>query len=155
MITQTLAPILAEHPFFQGLSAEDIQLLAGCASNVVFKAGEMICREGDEANQFYLTRQGKVALEIYVPERGQVVLQTINAGEMVGWSWLIPPYKWRFDVRAVELVRAIALDGKCLRAKCDANPRLGYELLTRVAQVFTERLLTTRLQLLDVYGTGS
>ncbi len=149
---QTLEPILAEHPFFQGLAAEDIQLLVGCASNVVFKDGAMICREGDAANQFYLIREGKVALEVYAPGRGQIVLQTIGAGELVGWSWLIPPYQWRFDVRAVEPVRAIALDGKCLRGKCDANPRLGYELLKRVAQVFTERLLATRLQLLDVYG---
>lgn len=155
MIAQTLEPILAEHPFFQGLPPEDIRLLTGCASNVVFKAGEAVCREGDEANLFYLIRQGRVALEIYAPERGQVTLQTIGAGEVVGWSWLIPPYKWRFDVRAVELVRAIALDGKCLRGKCDENPRLGYELLKRVAQVFTERLLATRLQLLDVYGDRS
>jgi CRP-like cAMP-binding protein len=152
MNQQTLEPLLAQHPFFQGLSAADIQLLAGCATNVVFKAGEMIGREGDAANQFYLLRQGNVALEVYVPERGQVVLQTIGAGEIVGWSWLIPPYQWRFDVRAVELTRALALDGKCLRGKCEDNPRLGYELLKRVAQVFAERLLATRLQLLDVYG---
>jgi CRP-like cAMP-binding protein len=155
MTTQTLEPILAGHPFFQGLPAEDIQLLTGCASNVVFKAGEMICREGDEANHFYLIREGRAAIETYVPERGQVLLQTLGAGEMVGWSWLIPPYKWRFDVRAAELVRAIVLDGKCLRGKCDDNPRLGYELLKRVAQVFAERLLATRLQLLDVYGDRS
>jgi CRP-like cAMP-binding protein len=154
MTIQTLEPILAEHPFFQGLAAEDIQLLTGCASNMVFKAGEVICREGDEANQFYLIRQGKVALEMYVPERGHVVLQTLGAGEVVGWSWLIPPYQSRFDVRAVESVRAIALDGKCLRGKCEANPRLGYELLKRVTQVFTDRLMATRLQLLDVYGNG-
>lgn len=155
MTAQTLEPILAEHPFFEGLPAADIQLLAGCASNAVFKVGTMICREGDEANQFYLVREGRLALEIHAPERGQVVLQTIGAGEIAGWSWLIPPYQWRFDVRAVESVHAIALDGKCLRGKCEENPRLGYELLKRVAQVFTERLLATRLQLLDVYGDRS
>jgi CRP/FNR family transcriptional regulator, cyclic AMP receptor protein len=152
MTAQTLEPILAEHPFFQELAAEDLQLIAGCATNVVFKAGEVIGREGEPANQFFLLREGKVALEIYVPERGQVVLQTLGAGELVGWSWLIPPYQWRFDVRAVEFVHAFALDGACLRGKCEANPRLGYELLKRVAQVFTDRLLATRLQLLDVYG---
>jgi CRP/FNR family transcriptional regulator, cyclic AMP receptor protein len=152
MSLQTLEPILAEHPFFQNLPAEDLQLLTGCASNVSFKAGEVICREGDAANQFFVIRQGKVALEVYTPERGQVVLQTIGTGEILGWSWLIPPYKWRFDARALELTRALALDGECLRNKCEANPRLGYELLKRVAQVFTERLLATRLQLLDVYG---
>lgn len=155
MTMQTLEPIIAEHPFFQGLLPEDIQLLTGCASNIVFKAGETICREGDPANQFFVVRQGKVALEVHTPERGAVVLQTINAGEILGWSWLIPPYQWRFDARAIELTRAIALDGQCLRNKCEANPRLGYELLKRVATVFAERLLATRLQLLDIYGQHS
>lgn len=149
---QTLEPLLAEHPFFQGLPPDDIALLTGCASNVVFKAGEVIRREGDAANEFYVIRQGKVALEIYLPERGQVVLQTVGAGEIFGWSWLIPPHEWRFDARALELTRVLALDGKCLRQKFEANPRLGYELLKRVAQVFAERLLAARLQLLDVYG---
>lgn len=149
---QTLEPLLAEHPFFQGLPPEDIALLTGCASNVVFKAGEVIRREGDAANEFFVIRQGKVALEIYLPERGQVVLQTVGAGEIFGWSWLIPPHEWRFDARALELTRVLALDGKCLRNKFEANPRLGYELLKRVAQVFAERLLAARLQLLDVYG---
>lgn len=152
MTIQTLEPILAEHPFFQGLSPDDIQLLTGCAANVVFKAGETIHQEGDAANEFYVIRQGKVALEIYLPERGHIVIQTVGAGEIFGWSWLIPPYQWRFDARAIELTRALALDGKCLRNKFEANPRLGYELLKRVTHVFAERLLTTRLQLLDVYG---
>lgn len=155
MTIQTLEPLLAEHPFFKGLSEENIQLLTGCASNVVFKAGEVIRREGDAANEFFVIRQGKVALEIYTPERGQVVLQTIGAGEIFGWSWLIPPYQWRFDARAIDLTRALALDGQCLRNKFEANPRLGYELLKRVTQVFAERLLATRLQLLDVYGKRS
>jgi CRP-like cAMP-binding protein len=155
MTPQTLEPILAEHPFFQGLPVEDIQLVAGCASNAVFKAGEMLFREGEPANQFYLIREGNVALEVYAPGRGQVVLQTIGAGELIGWSWLIPPYKWRVDGRAIAFVHTIALDGKCLRGKCDENPRLGYELLKRVAGVFAERLLAARLQLLDVYGNRS
>lgn len=149
---QTLEPLLAEHPFFQGLPPDDIALLTGCASNVVFKAGEVIRREGDAANEFFVIRQGKVALELYLPERGQVVLQTVGAGEIFGWSWLIPPHEWRFDARALELTRVLALDGKCLRQKFDAHPRLGYALLQRVAQVFAERLLAARLQLLDVYG---
>ena len=152
MTPHSLQPILSEHPFFQGLPALDIEVLTGCASNVVYKEGEVICRAGDDANQFFLIRHGRIALELPVPGRGQVVLQTVGTGEVVGWSWLIPPYQWRFDVRAIELVRAIVLDGKCLRGKCEENPRLGYELLKRVAQVFAERLLATRLQLLDVYG---
>jgi CRP/FNR family transcriptional regulator, cyclic AMP receptor protein len=149
---QTLEPILIAHPFFQGLAADDLRLLVGCASNVRFVPDEVIAREGNLANRFYLIREGKVALELFVPERGSVMMATVGAGEILGWSWLVPPFIWRFDARAIEMTRAIALDGECLRAKCDANPRLGYELLKRVAGVFADRLSATRLQLLDVYG---
>lgn len=152
---QTLEPVLAAHPFFQGLPEEDLQLLAGCASNVRFEINERIAREGEEANEFYLIREGRVALEVFAPERGSIIIQTLGTGEILGWSWLIPPYRWRFDARAVERTRAIALNGQCLRAKCEENPRLGYELLKRVTSVFVERLLATRLQLLDVYGKQS
>jgi CRP/FNR family cyclic AMP-dependent transcriptional regulator len=152
---QTLEPILAAHPFFQGLLENDLQLLTGCASNVRFDANEMIAREGDEANEFYLIREGKVALEVFAQERGSVIIQTVGTGDVLGWSWLIPPYRWRFDARALERTRAIALNGQCLRTKCEENARLGYELLKRVTSVFAERLLATRLQLLDVYGKQS
>ena len=152
---QTLEPVLAEHPFFQGLAPEYLRVLVGCASNVRFEAGQQIFREGEEANEFYLIRHGKVALEVYVPGRGSITIQTLGAGEILGWSWLVPPYQWRFDARAVELVRAIALDGKCLRTKCEDDPRLGFALLKRFAHVMTERLQATRLQLLDVYGNRS
>jgi CRP-like cAMP-binding protein len=149
---ETLEPVLAEHPFFQALPQEDLHILVGCAMNVRFDAGQQIFREGDEANEFYLIRHGKVALEVVVPGRASITIQTFGAGEILGWSWLVPPYRWRFDARAVETVRAIALDGKCLRAKCEADPRLGFELLKRFADIIIERLQATRLQLLDVYG---
>ena len=149
---RTLASVLAEHPFFAGLEPRYLELLAGCASNVRFNAGEFVFREGEAANQFYLIRHGKVALEIFVPERGPVTIQTIDAGDVLGWSWLFPPYRWHFDARAMELTRAIAFDGQCLRSKCDEDHDLGYELMRRFARIITERLQATRLQLLDVYG---
>lgn len=152
---QTLEPILAEQKFFSGLTSPDLELLARCASNVRFDADQMLLKEGEEANDFYLIRDGKVALELFLPDRGPVVLQTLGAGDVLGWSWLIPPYRWRFDARATERTRCLALDGKCLRTKCEENPRLGYELLQRVARVFADRLIATRLQLLDVYGKPS
>jgi len=149
---ETLGRILAEHPFFKGLEEPYLQLLVGCASNVRFDAGEVIFREGEEANRFYLIRQGKVAVETFAPGRGPIIIQTLGEGELVGWSWLIAPYRWRFDGRAVELTRAIALDGECLRGKCEEDHNLGYELMKRVAHVMEQRLEATRLQLLDVYG---
>jgi CRP/FNR family cyclic AMP-dependent transcriptional regulator len=149
---ENLEPLLARHPFFADLSAPHLALLVGCARNVRFAAGEFLFRVGEEANQFFLVREGHIAIEIAPPGGAAHTLQTIGAGDVLGWSWLIPPYHWKFDARAIEPVRGLALDGKCLRTKCEADHDLGYELLKRFAQVMEERLQATRLQLLDVYG---
>lgn len=149
---ETLERVLSAHPFFRDLERGHLALLVGCAANVRFAAGELLFRAGGEANQFYVLREGKVALEISAPGRTPIIVQTFREGEVVGLAWLIPPYHWHFDARAVEPTRAIALDGKCMRAKCEADHDLGYELLKRFAQIIEERLEATRLQLLDVYG---
>jgi len=148
---ENLERILAEHPFLEGLEERHIKVLVGCASNVVFEAGRFIFREGDEADKFYIIRRGRVALELYAPDRGPIAIQTIGEGEVLGWSWLFPPYRWHFDARAMELTRAIALDGKCLRTKCEEDHSLGYELLKRFSHIIMERLQATRVQLLDLY----
>ncbi len=152
---QTMKDLIAEHPFFRGLDPEHLDVIAGCAQNVRFQAGEFLFREGDEADRFFLIRHGRVALSTYIPERGAITIQTIGAGEVLGWSWLFPPYRWHFDARALEVTRAIAFDGKCLREKCQADPKLGYELMRRFASIMVDRLQATRLQLLDVYGGRS
>jgi CRP-like cAMP-binding protein len=149
---QMLDSLLAEHLFFKELAPEYHQIIAGCASNVRFDAGQFIFHEGEAADRFYVIRHGKVALEIQIPGRGTMTIQTIGAGEILGWSWLIPPYRWRFDARSIELTRAIALDGACLRGKCEQDHDLGYELMKRFAHIMMERLQATRLQILDVYG---
>jgi CRP/FNR family cyclic AMP-dependent transcriptional regulator len=151
---ENLERVLSEHPFLSGMSPEHIQLLVGCASNVVFKAGEYVFKEGQPANSFYFIRHGLVQVETYVPQKGPVIIRSRDAGEIFGWSWLVPPYRWHFDARAVELTRAIALDGECLRGKCEEDHDLGYEIMKRFALVIAERLEATRLQLLDVYGNG-
>ena len=148
---ETLERILSEHAFFAGMKEQYMDLLVGCASNVRFDAGQFILREGEEANKFYLIRQGQVALEVHAPGRGSITIQTLGAGEILGWSWLVPPYYWRLDARAVELTRALALDGKCLREKCEKDHDLAYELLKRFSQVMVDHLTATRLQLLNVY----
>jgi CRP/FNR family cyclic AMP-dependent transcriptional regulator len=151
---QSIEHLLAGVPALYGLEDADRELLAGCARNVRFAAGEHVFREGEAADSFYLVRHGSVALEAFVPTRGTVVVQTLEAGELLGWSWLFPPHRWHFDARAVSLVRATAFDGVCLRQKCEEDPRLGYRLMGRFAQVLIERLQATRFQLLDVYGDG-
>jgi CRP-like cAMP-binding protein len=149
---ETLERIIAEHSFFADLEPYYTSLLVGCASNVRFDAGSYIFKEGEEANEFYLIRAGRVALEIFAPQRKPVIVETLGEGDVLGWSWLLPPYTWKFHARAVEMTRAIALDGKCLRNKCEQNHDLGYELLKRFAQIIERRLEATRFQLLDVYA---
>ena len=149
---RTLESILAEHPFFKNLEPRYLQLIAGCATNVRFDAGQYIFREDDEANHFYLIRHGKVALEVFSVQRGPLVIQTIDEGDVLGWAWLVPPYRTVFVARAIELTRAIALDGRCLRGKCEQDHDLGYELMKLFAQIIVERLHAARLQLMDIYG---
>ena len=151
-MVESLEGLIAGHSFLSDLEQRYVQSLTGCAANVRFDAGTYLFREGEPANHFYLIRQGKVAIEISAPPRKPIIVQTLSDGEVLGWSWLVPPYQWRFHARAVEPVRAIALDGKCLRARCEENHDLGYELLKRFAQVITQRLEATRFQLLDVYA---
>jgi len=147
-----LERIVREHAFFAGLDEEFSRLVSGCAKNVRFDAGQYLFHEGEPADVFYLLRHGRVALEITAPERGPVTFQTVVAGEIVGVSWLIPPYRWTYDAKALELVRAIAMDATCLRQKCDDDHHLGYEMMKRFVPVLVERLQATRLQILDVYG---
>ena len=149
---QTLEPLLRDHKFFAGLDPGYLSLIAGCAANEVFPADAFLFREGEPAQTFYLIREGKVALEIAAPGRGALVVQTLGEGDVAGFSWLIAPHRWEFDGRAVEPVRAVRMDGTCLRAKFDDDPRLGYELMRRFARLTVNRLQATRLQLLDVYG---
>jgi CRP/FNR family transcriptional regulator, cyclic AMP receptor protein len=144
--------VLAEHPFFKDLSSPHLDTVVGCVANVVFQPGEFIFREGQPADLFFVVREGKVAVEVFVPNKGPVTIETIEGGEMLGWSWLFPPYKARFDARALNAVRALSLDGACLRTKCEKDPALGYELLKRFAELVVSRLEATRMQLLDLYG---
>lgn len=148
-----LEATLLQHPFFKGLEADMGSLVSGCARNVRLEAGAYLFHEGQSANEFYLIRQGEVALEIAGPGRAPAVLLTLGEGELVGVSWLVPPYRWTLDARAVKPMRALGIDARCLRAKCEADNRLGYELLKRCLAMLVNRLHTARLQTLDLYGT--
>jgi CRP/FNR family transcriptional regulator, cyclic AMP receptor protein len=149
---QTLDELIAESPVFAGLSPAQLELIAGCAVNERFAAGTRIFRDGDPAERFYLIRDGAIALEVDAPGRGALVIETLQPGEVVGWSWLFEPFRWQFDGRAVRDARVVGFDGSCLRGKCDADHELGYQLMRRFAATLIDRLQATRLQLLDVYG---
>ncbi len=149
---KTIADILNEHSFFQGLSPEDLAFIAGCGKNVLFKEGEIIARPGDPANDFYLIREGKVALVLDVPPRKPFSFQTLSENEILGLSWLIPPYQWTVTAHSMAATRAIALDGACLRGKCENDPRLGFKLMKHLVVMLVKREEAARLHLLDIYG---
>ena len=149
---ETIEQILQGVRLFEGLTQPELELIAGCGRNVQFREGELLFRDGAEANTFYVLRHGSVALETFVPTRGPVTIETIDAGEVLGWAWLFPPYRWHFDARALSLVRATSFDGACLRGKCETDPQFGYDLMSRFTQVVIGRLQWTRQRLLDVYG---
>jgi CRP-like cAMP-binding protein len=151
-VTTSAAALAAAHPFLAGLAPAHQELVGGCARLARFSAGELLCREGDSADTFYLVRRGHVSLDVHDPGRGAVVIETVGPGAVVGWSWLVPPYRWTFDARAKGPVAVVAIDGACLRQKADDDPALGYALLSRVATVLLARLQATRLRLLDLYG---
>jgi CRP/FNR family transcriptional regulator, cyclic AMP receptor protein len=151
---ENLGRIISEHPFCRGLEKEYVELLISCASNVRFEEGFYLFREGGEANEFYLIRGGKIGLEVSAPPRPSLTVETVQEGDVLGWSWLVPPYRWRFGARALEPVRAIAVDGKCLRGKCEKNAQLGYELLRRTVEIMGQRLEATRFRLVDLYSAA-
>lgn len=147
-----LERIVKEHPFFGGMQEPFCKLVCGCAKNVRFEAGQYLFREGDPADEFYLLRHGRVALQVTAPGRGAVTFQTVGEGEIVGVPWLVPPYRWTNDAKAIDLTRAIAMDATCLRQKCESDHDLGYEMMKRFMPILIQRLQATRLQILDVYG---
>jgi len=145
--------IVSKHPFFAGLDNDTVALLSGCARNVRFDAGDHLFRTDQPADEFYLLRHGRVAIELVAPGHAAITIQTLGEGDIVGISWLLPPHRWMHDARALDLVRAIGMDAKCLRQKCDADRSVGYELMMRFVPLLIGRLHATELQLLDVYGT--
>ena len=155
VMVEDLERILREHPIFRDLPGWCHSLVTGCAKNAVFEPGEHVFREGSDADHFYLLREGRVALELTSGEGPVITFQTIGAGEILGASWLIPPFRWAYDARVLDRARLIALDAVCLRAKCEENPELGWSLMKRIAPVLIERMQAARLQMLDVYGRKS
>lgn len=147
-----LERILGEHKLFAGLGRPFLELAAGCAKNVRFDPDDYLFHADDPADWIYLVRHGRAALEVTMPNRGAIRFETVGEGEVVGLTWLLPPYRWGYDARATELTRAIALDARCLRDKCEADHDLGYAVLKRFLPVLVQRLQATRLQMLDVYA---
>ncbi len=152
MRTHGFDEILSSHPVFREFDKDTLELLAGCARNEHFKAGQTIYSEGDSADKIYILRQGDIAVEISNPQTKPLIVETLHDGDILGWSWLVPPYRHMSDARAVTDVRAVSLDATCLRGKCEDNPVLGYEMFKHWLPPMAARMRAMRMQLLDLYG---
>ena len=132
------------HPFFAGLRIKDLCILTESASRAAFAPDEFLFREGEPANRCYLIQKGLIALEARDPPENPVLIQTLTPGDVLGWSWLFPPFEWHFSARAVESVKTIVLDAGHLVAAADNDHDFGYELMKRVSRLVIERLQGTR-----------
>ncbi len=149
---ETIDPVLAEHPFSQGLTLPHLEALTECAVRINYAPGEFLCREDQQADLFFLIYEGRVAVEIFSARRGPVTIQTLGPGEVLGWLWFLKPYHWHLDARAAELTRVLGLKVSCLHGKCDANHDLGYEVMKRYAHSLAVAFRVSRLQLMDMYA---
>ncbi len=145
-----LGRLLAEHPFFRDMPDEVREIVVGCCANAHYRPGERLFQEGGGADHFYLIRQGSVAVEVHVPGRPSTVVENITEGDIIGWSWLVPPYKWTFDARAMDQVRAITIDAACLRRKIENNHELGYEMYKRFIPIMGRRIAEARLRIVEL-----
>jgi CRP-like cAMP-binding protein len=151
-ISKGLSATIAEHPFMHGLDAKFIQLVSNKATQRNYERGDMLFKEGETADKFFLVLAGKIALELAPPEKDRLTIETIGEGEVVGWSWMVAPYRWTFDARALKNTQVIAMDAELLRKALEDDPKNGYDFLLRLLPVIGNRLENTRLQLMDVYG---
>ena len=154
MNRNSLEADVAAHPFLIGLSERHIKLLADCAMKTHFAAEETIFREGETANRFYLIEEGEVLLESTPSGGTPTVIDTVEAGDLLGWSWLVPPYIWHFGARAAKPTTAIFFYGTILREYCEQDHSLGYELFKRMSSVMIHRLQAARTRLLASYSEG-
>lgn len=147
--TRSTKTLIARHALFEDLAPSHLNKLAETATDLSAESGQVLFREGDDALGFYLIVEGSVVLEAADLQHGPLTVQTLEMGDVFGWSVLVPPHRWRLDARAASNARLIVLDGAALRAKCDEDPALGYELLRRFAMLLEQRLQAVRSQLIE------
>jgi CRP-like cAMP-binding protein len=151
-MSEALQTLIAQQPFFAGLTDGQIELLASSAIETSFAAGETIFEAGCPANRFFIILEGKVLLESELGEIGSVPIQTLGPSEELGWSWLFPPYYLRFSARALQSTTVIAFYATRLREQCEQDHELGYQLMKRIAEVATKRLQATQRSLIECAG---
>jgi CRP-like cAMP-binding protein len=149
-MTAPSTALLTAHPFLRGLPEPHIRLLAAHAKTIRLPARHRLFEEGGTADRFWLIEAGRIALYTFVPGDGRVIIQHVGRGDVVGLSWLYPPYRWGFGAVTSQPLQAFEIDARAVREECAADPAFGYEITSRFLRVTLYRLQTTRGRLLDV-----
>jgi CRP/FNR family cyclic AMP-dependent transcriptional regulator len=146
--------VLGAQPFLRGLADGHLATLASLCRHVAVPARQRLFEAGAVADRFWLLDAGQVVIDTTVPGRGRLVIETIGRGDVTGVSWLLPPYQWRFGAMTVQPMQGFEFDARAVRAACDEQPALGYELSRRISGVLARRLQATHARLLDSYATS-
>lgn len=154
MVDATIDAHIRHNPFFEDLPEPYLTLLSSHASLRTYRAQERVFPQDATADEFFIVCDGEVALEVPAISGDALNLLTVREGQILGWSWLIPPYRWLFDARAIAPTTLIVFDGKKLRAACDDDPKLGYDLLRRFAALMGARLSAARLAAVRAHQGG-
>lgn len=141
---------LSKHPFFSELAPEHLSELEQAARELHFQDGDAVFRQDESARHFYLITKGEASIQIPSIYGPPLIVQKLGAGELLGWSWLIPPYKWHFDARATSDLDVIEFDGARLLQRCEKDPALGYQLLKRFSALMSDRVQAARLKMMEV-----
>ncbi|HET6529457.1 MAG TPA: cyclic nucleotide-binding domain-containing protein [Actinoplanes sp.] len=152
---KTTYELMREQPLLAGLNDWQLEHLAADAQRAIIHAGNRVFREGDPADRMWLIVDGRIDVDTRLPDRGDVIIDTLGPGDVLGWSWLFPPYRWHFGAVARETALTVELDGPRVRELCQRDPGLGYHFITGLFQVVTDRLQATRRRLIDEMRTGA
>lgn len=147
--------VLASHPFVRGMRPDHVDTIGKAVTEVTFDPGQRIFQTGGHAGKFWLIQSGHVLLDLRMPDGDAMIVETAGIGDLLGWSWLFPPFSWTCGAVALRPVRALEFDAAAVRASCEADPALGAELTRRTAVVMARRLTAIRTRLLSVSACAS
>lgn len=152
MSKQTIEDYLSTHAFFSGMEDSFVKFLSNSATELRIKEGEVLFQQGKRADKFYLLRNGRISVQVPALMGPALEIQALDKDQILGWSWLIPPYRWNFLARALEDSNLLEFDGSAILARCEEDPNFGYELFKRFATLMSERLDAARQKMMDEWN---
>lgn len=152
MNNQMIDDYLSTHPFFSGMDEDFLSFLKDSAAELVIKKGDVLFRQGKPADKFYLLREGQISIQVPALVGPSLEIQHLGDNQLLGWSWLIPPYRWNFLAKAETDSKLLEFDGKAILARCESDPQFGYELFKRFAALMSARLDAARQKMMDQWN---